>query len=64
MQLMRRPRCYIGLNMTDRISFTHERGCGDIIKSQRAQDFDGQKQDKQVGSVPQIMMCGSNSLPV
>lgn len=61
---MRRPAHYVGLDMRDRICVTHERGCGDTARSQGTQGFDGEKQDKQMGRVAQIVMGGSRSLPV
>lgn len=61
---MRRPGHYVGLDMTDRMYFTHERGCEDTTRSQGTQDFDGEKQNKQMGRVAQLVTCGSKSLPV
>lgn len=61
---MRRSGHYVGLDMPDRMCFTLERGCGDTTRSQRTQDFDGEEQNKQMGRVAQLVMCGSKSLPV
>lgn len=44
--LMRRPGHYVGLDMTGRMCFTHDRGCRDTTRSQGTQDFDGDNQDK------------------